>query len=84
MMDLKNINDNIISNRWRERYLKQSDEVKAKLDKLDNSAPSEYQLQIIKRKRIYPEIGDIFKINPTDDIIFKGVVLNNHEVIFII
>lgn len=78
MIDLKNINNNIISNRWMERYLKQSDEIKEKLDKLDNSAPSEYQLQVIKRKRIYPEIGDIFKINPINDIYFYGVVLNNH------
>lgn len=78
MMDLKNINNNIISNRWRERYLKQSDAIKEKLDKLDNSDPSEYQLQVIKRKRIYPEIGDIFKINPINDIYLHGVVLNNH------
>lgn len=77
-MDLKNINDNIISNRWMERYLKQPREIKEKLDKLDNSDPSEYQLQVIKRKRIYPEIGDIFKINPKTDIYFYGVVLNNH------
>lgn len=78
MIDLKNINNNIISNRWSERYLKQSGEIKEKLDKLDSSAPSEYQLQVIKRKRIYPEIGDIFKINPINDIYFYGVVLNNH------
>lgn len=77
-MNLKNINNNIISNRWKERYLIQSDEIKEKLDKLDNSDPSEYQLQVIKRKRIYPEIGDIFKINPINDIYFYGVVLNNH------
>lgn len=79
-MDLKNINNNIISDRWMERYLKQSDEIKEKLDKLDNSDPSEYQLRVIKRKRIYPEIGDIFKINPIDDIyiFFYGVVINNH------
>lgn len=77
-MDLNNINNNIISNRWKGRYLKQSDEVKEKLDKLDNSDPSEYQLQVIKRKRIYPETGDIFKTNPITDIYFYGVVLNNH------
>lgn len=75
---MKNINDNILSRRWLERYLKQSDEIKEKLDKLDDSDPSEYQLQVIKRKRIYPEIGDIFKINPIGDIYFYGVVLNNH------
>lgn len=78
MIDLKNMNNNIISNRWKERYSKLSDEIKEKLEKLDNSDASDYQLQIIKRKRNYPEIGNIFKINPRDDIYFYGVVLNNH------
>lgn len=78
MTDPKNINDNILSRRWLERYSRLSDEIKEKLDKLDNSDPSEYQLKVIKRQRIYPEIGDIFKINPINDIYFYGVVLNNH------
>ena len=39
---------------------------------------TEYQLQVIKRKRIYPEIGDIFKINPKEDIYLYGIVVNNH------
>ena len=78
MVDLKNINNNIISNRWKERYAKLPDEIKEKLEKLDNLDVSEYQLQVIKRKRIYPEIGDIFKINPKGDIYLYGVVVNNH------
>ena len=78
MMDLKNINNNIISNRWKERCEKLPDEIKEKLNELDNSDVSDYQLQVIKRKRVYPEIGDIFKVNPRDDIYFYGVVLNNH------
>lgn len=77
-MDLKNINNNIISNRWKERCEKLPDEIKEKLNELDNSDVSDYQLQVIKRKRVYPEIGDIFKVNPRDDIYFYGVVLNNH------
>ena len=77
-MDLKNINNNIISNRWKERYATLSDEIKEKLDILDNADISDYQLQVIKRKRAYPEIGDIFKINPKGDIYLYGVVVNNH------
>ena len=78
MIDLKNINNNILSNRWKERYEKLSDEIKEKLDNLNNADISDYQLQVIKRKRIYPEIGDIFTINPKDNIHFKGIVINNH------
>ena len=78
MIDLKNINNNIISNRCKERCEKLPDEIKEKLNELDNSDVSDYQLQVIKRKRSYPEIGDIFQVNPRDDIYFYGVVLNNH------
>lgn len=77
-MYIDDLNNNILSNRWKERYEKLSDEIKEKLNELDNSNISDYQLQVIKRKRLYPEIGDIFKVNPRDDIYFYGVVLNNH------
>lgn len=50
MMDLKNINNNIISNRWKERCEKLPDEIKEKLNELDNSDVSDYQLQVIKGK----------------------------------
>lgn len=78
MIDLKNINNNIISYRWEERYAKLSKEIKERLEILDNSDVSEYQLQVIKRKRIYPEIGDIFRINPKGELFFHGIVVNNH------
>lgn len=78
MRDLKNINDNIISSRWKARYSKLSNEIKAKLDVLDNADISEYQLKVIKRKRSYPAVGDIFKINPRKDIFLYGIVVNNH------
>ena len=32
----------------------------------------------IKRKRIYPEIGDVFQINPKGKFLLHGVVINNH------
>ena len=75
MVDLKNMNNNIISNRWKERVEKLPDIIKEKLDNLD---VSDCQLQVIKRKRIYPEIGDIFQVNPKGDLFYYGLVVNNH------
>ncbi len=69
------INNNILSKRWERRYEILSDEVKQKLDDLE---VSDCQLQVIKRKRIYPEIGDIFKVNPKGDLFYYGLVVNNH------
>jgi len=78
MIDLKNLNNNIIANRWKARYANLSQEIKDKLEKLNNSKAVDYQLQVIKRKRSYPEIGDVFQINPKGDILLQGVVVNNH------
>lgn len=77
-MNLNDINNNILSKRWDERYEKLSDEVKQKLAELDNVDISAYQLQVIKRKRIYPQIGDVFIIKPKEDLILHGIVINNH------
>lgn len=75
MVDLNNMNNNIISNRWKERFEKLPDAIK---DKLDNLDVSDCQLQVIKRKRSYPEVGDIFKVNPKGDLFYYGLVINNH------
>ncbi len=78
-MNMKDINDNIITNRSKARYAKLSDDIKKKLDDFNNiTEVAEYQLQVIKRKRTYPEIGDLFKINPKNEIFLYGVVINNH------
>lgn len=78
MIDLKNMNDNILANRWKQRYAEQPQEIKDRLDKLNDAKVEEYQLQVIKKKRSYPEIGDIFQVNPRGDSILHGVVVNNH------
>lgn len=75
---MKNINDNVIANRWKQRYAEQPDRIKEKLDELEKKELKDYQLQVIKRKRAYPQIGDIFEINPKDDILLYGIVINNH------
>ncbi len=78
MNDLGYLKDNIMSRRWKIKYEQCSQEVKNKLDKLDDMYINEYQLQVIKRQRIYPEIGDIFKICPCENIEYFGIVVNNH------
>lgn len=75
---LNNINNNIIANRWKQRYAEQPKEIKDKLDKLDEIMVDEYQLQVIKRKRIYPQIGDVFMLMPNKEICLYGIVVNNH------
>ena len=57
-----------MSRRWKTKYEQCSQAVRDKLDKLDEMYINEYQLQVIKRKRIYPDIGDIFKICPRENI----------------
>lgn len=76
---MKNINDNVIANRWKQRYAQQPDRIKEKLDELEKKELKDYQLQVIKRKRAYPQIGDIFEINPKDDIILYGIRANSFE-----
>ena len=78
MIDYKNINNNIRANRWKARYNALPEDVKKKLDVLADTPFKEYQLQVIKRKKIYPEIGDIFQIRPCDSIEYYGIVVSNH------
>lgn len=78
MIDLKNMNENPLSKRWEQRYREQTYEVQKKLDELDEMLVNDYQLKIIKRKRVYPQKGDVFLLNPKGDIYFWGVVINNH------
>lgn len=70
--------DNPISRKWEERYNEQPQYIKEKLERLDLQNISEYQLKVIKRKRIYPEKGDVFLVEPKEGIYFWGVVMNNH------
>ena len=74
-MNIDDFNNNILANRWKERYANQPNDIKKKLDTFENS---DYQLHIIKRKRIYPSVGDIFQLNPRDNICFYGIVVNTH------
>ena len=77
-MKLSEINNNPLAREWEERYSNLPEDKKRKIDELKNMLVTEYQLKVIKRSRTYPEIGDIFKINPKDDIFYYGIVINNH------
>ena len=57
-----------MSRRWKTKYEQCSQAVRDKLDKLDEMYINEYQLQVIKRKRIYPR----------ENIECYGIVVNNH------
>lgn len=78
MNNQKNFSDNPLSRRWKTRYENQPDSIKQRLDILRNQNVKDYQLKVIKRKRGYPEKGDVFLINPKDSLYFFGVVVNNN------
>lgn len=59
-MDIKHMNDNVLSRKWKERYSKQPLEIQKRLDELKEKDPNEYQLKVIRRKRIVPQTGDVF------------------------
>ena len=74
-MNIKNLNDNILTRAWKERYNAQSESIKKQLDRLYQANPSEYKLKVIKRKRIQPQEGDVFLVSPRENIYFYGKVL---------
>jgi len=74
--------ENPLANEWEKRYAEQPDDIKAKLDALDEMKPKDYQLNLIKRKRPSLKTGDVFVLSPRENIYFYGKVLNvniNHQ-----
>ena len=61
---------------------KQPESIKKRLDELEEKFEENdidyFQLKVIKKKRVYPEIGDVFAVNPVEGVCFWGVVVNNH------
>ena len=55
IVHMENFQNNILTRRWEERYNKLSKDIQRKLDEFENMDIAEHQLQIIKRKRIYPD-----------------------------
>ena len=60
----KYFNDNEFTNKAMERYNALDDGIKKRLDELSEKDIDEYQLNVIKRKRVIPKKGDLFEVHP--------------------
>lgn len=74
MTKLQYNNENLLSLRLKKRIEGLPQDIREKLE----LAGGDCQLRVIKRKRSYPQKGDVFLINPKEDIYFIGIVINNH------
>lgn len=63
--------DNPIARAWKKRYQNFSPDIQYKLDALYNASSKEYQFNVIKKSRKHPSKGDVFIINPTEDLFLK-------------
>lgn len=70
-------NNHPLAQREEARYNSLSSEKKEKLRILEEQDLKEYQLNVIKRKRIKPQRGDLFVVSPREDMFFWGVVINS-------
>lgn len=72
----KKVERNLLAEHYKRRYEMQSKEVRDKLDRLSEQNPKEYQVKILKRKRILPNVGDVFVVSPREGVYYCGVVVN--------
>lgn len=70
-------NNHPLAKREDARYNSLSNEKKEKLRILEEQDLKEYQLNVIKRKRIKPQRGNLFIVSPRKDMFFWGVVINS-------
>jgi len=75
---LYDINDNPIANNWDAKYAAQPLEIRNKLDALDEMKAKDYQLRLIKRKRMEINEGDVFVLSPREGIYFYGKVMKTN------
>lgn len=68
-------NKNLLRLRWLERYDRQPQEIKDKLDSYENY---DFQLRMIKRKKPTLSAGDVFLLSPREDIYFYGKVFKTN------
>ena len=54
----RTVERNLLAEHYKRRYEMQSKEIREKLDRLREQDPREYQVKILKRKRIIPQKGD--------------------------
>ena len=72
----KTVERNLLAEHYKRRYDMQSKEVREKLDRLSEQDPKEYQVKILKRKRIIPQKGDVFVVSPKGGAYYSGVVIS--------
>ena len=72
----RTVERNLLAEHYKRRYEMQSKEVREKLDRLSEQDPREYQVKILKRKRIIPQKGDVFVVSPREGVYYCGVVVN--------
>lgn len=70
--------DNPIARAWEKRYQSFSSDIQYKLDELYNASSKEYQFNVVKKSRKHSTRGDVFVINPINDLFLYGVVLNSN------
>lgn len=75
LRSIEEMNNNPLSRRRKERYQALPKDIKKKLEELDKQDPREYQLKVIKRKRLTPKKGDIFLVSPRESLYFYGLVM---------
>ena len=66
---------NPLAEKYRQLYNSQNEETRKKLDRLGEQDPREYQVKILKRKRIIPDKGDVFVVSPIEGVYYCGVVI---------
>ena len=66
--------DTPISKKYKDRYNRQTTEIKEKLDTFRNK---DYQLKVIKKTRPNIETGDVFLLSPREGVYFYGKVLKS-------
>ncbi|MEE3470495.1 MAG: hypothetical protein VZR24_07500 [Butyrivibrio hungatei] len=77
-MKQTDMNDNIVTRKWKELYSLLSDEIRAKLDNLDESKPKDYLFKKNKSNKDYPDVGTVFELVTSQNIVVYGIVVNNH------
>ena len=75
---IKNINNDPVVRAHEKRINNLPPETQAKLNELSQKDPKELQFCVIKRKRAYPQKGDVFVFSIQEAVYFYGKVLNNH------
>lgn len=68
----------LLAEKWDKRYNELDKKTQEELDELLFAKKKDYRLKLIKKSKLYPNIGDVFVLNPKQGLYFWGIVINNH------